>query len=485
MQMTGPEELRDRLAEDDAPAAVILVSDCDLDVALALGLPVEVVSLSEAGFASRGRRLSPDRVFVAALGVLVLSRGAAEGIARLEADWTARFGTDLPERIDLTAAPEGVRREAALGWLAGLMVAQRRETARRMVTQMRGMARLRQEHEAMQAAFARLEAHAWQHRLSERKLSLSLASVLGSPDLILPPGAGVVQRLPGGSVGLSDVAIHIAEQPKPLHGVLSCRLESPDRGAVIAEWTVPAARLQPGWLRLSLVRGLEEDPVGLDLRLGWDGAAALRLATAVAHPDPRFRPVMAGGGDGGRHVLAMEVWHYLPGVRAPASAKGCLPDDAVEADSPLRRVEGRDLLRAINLDTLAQDMGSVHGGDALLVHVLTDRVACAILPEAVAGVRKISIDVLTSNAKGPVVDYAIAVLPAALRPRSPRALPEFPPEFHSGWMRVKPMRAGQVTLILPDLSGEAHDLYLMTRLPPGDARNDYGWSGFSGLVFHV
>lgn len=485
VEMTGSEDLRHRLAEADAPSAAVLVSACDLDAALALDLPVDLVTPSTEGFLLSGRRLPADRVFVAALGLLVLSRTGAAEAMQVEADWSARFGTGLPARLDLTDTAKTGWREAALGWMARLMVSQRKETAQRFVALTRGMVQLRQEHEAMQAAFARLETHAWLHRLSERKLSLSLSPVEGSPDVILPSRTGVVQRLPGGSVGLSDIAIRIADLPQPRQGVLTCCLESPDRGEIVAKWTVPAAQMLSGWLRLSLVRGLEEDPVGLELRLNWDGAASLRLATAMAHPDPRFRPVMADGSEAGRHVLALEVWHYLPGVRAPASAKGWLPDDALEASSPLRRVEGRDLLRAINLDTLAQDMGTVSGGDALLVHVAPDRVTCAILPEAVSGARQISVDVLTSNAKGPVVDYAVAVLPRALRPREPRALPEFPPEYHSGWLRLKPMRAGQVTLVLPDLPGEPHDLYLMTRLPPGDTNISYGWSGFSGLVFHV
>lgn len=483
--MTGAEEIRDHRAEVDAPAAVILVSACDLDAALSLALPVDVVIPAQEGFLHAGRPVPEDRVFVAAVGVLALSRAGAVDMVRLEADWRTRFGTGLPERLDLTETETVARRVAALAWLAGLMVAQRKEAARRIVALTRGMARLRQEHEAMQASFARLEAHAARYRLSERKLSHSLVPVVGSPDLILSSRAGLVQRIPGGSVSLSDVAIRIAHVPQPRQGVLTCRLHSPDLGEVIAEWTVPAAQLQPGWLRLSLVRGLAEDPVGLELRLHWDGAAPLRLATAVAHPDPRFRPQMVEGDEAGRHVLAMEIWHYLPGVRAPASARGFLPDGALEANSPRRRVEGRELLRAINLETLAQDMGAVHGGDALLVHVMPDRVACAILPEVVAGLRQVSVVVLTAHAKGPVVDYAMAVLPRALRPIKPRVLPEFPPEYHSGWVRLRPMRAGQVTLILPDLPGEAHDLYLMTRLPPGDTSNAYGWSGFSGLVLHV
>lgn len=337
----------------------------------------------------------------------------------------------------------------------------------------------------MQAAFARLEAHAFTHRLSERKLALALEPREGSPGLALPAGGEVTQRLPGGSPGLSDVAIRLADATLPRRGVLSCRLESPDLGALIAEWSIPAARLEAGWLRLSLVQGLPDDPVGLCLRLRWEGDAALRLETAMAHPDPRFRPLHRDGRDGGRHVLAMELWHYLPGVRAPGSAKGVLPDGAEEAVSSLRRVEARALLRAINLATLAPDMGPVKGGDALLVHVMPDHVACAILPDLVAGLRQVSVEALTCHPNGPVVDYAIGVLPAALRPKQPGALPEFPEELHSGWVRLRPMRPGRVTLMLRDLPGGAHDLYLMTRLVPRRAGNAFGWSAFSSLVLHV
>ena len=482
--MTEPAQMRDRMQGREAPDAVIVIPGCDKAAAEALGLPVEIAVFDGADFFWRGAMLAADRVHVAAVGVMILSTEGAREVAGLAAVWRSQFGTDLPECIDLSEVAAAAQRGAALDRLCHLVLMERKETARRMVTALRATATLRQEHEAMQAAFARLETHAFLHRLSQRKLSFSVEAVAGSPVLEVPSGGGVVQRVPKGSVGFSDIAVRIAERPSR-KGVLRCRLESPDRGGLVARWTVPAARIEAGWLRLSLVRGLEADPVGLELQLYWEGAEPLRLETAMAHPDPRFRPSRADGGEAGRHVLAMEVWHYLPGARAPGSAKGILPDDAGEVDIPTRRIEVVELLRAINLDTLAQDMHNVHGGNALLVHVMPDRVACAILPEAVSGVRLVSADVMTWSAKGPVVDYAIAVLPTGFRPHQPGVLPEFPEGYHSGWVRMKPMRAGQVTLILPDLPGEGHDLYLMTRLPPGDTSNAWGWSGFSGVVMHV
>lgn len=485
MEMTGHLHLRDLPEGQDARPSFLLVDDVDLAAALALNLPVAFVSPAAEGFVSAGRSVPADRVHLAALGVLVLSPAGAAATGAMAARWLAQFGDALPARIDLSDVAEDAQREAALEGLARLLLVGQRAAADRSAGLMRDVARLRQEHEAMQAAFARLETHAWNHRLSERKLSLALEPRDGSPVLSLPSGGEVVQRIAGASPGLSDVAIRVGGAAPPRQGVLTCRLESPDLGEVIAEWTIPAARIKPGWLRLSLLRGLADDPVGLCMRLRWEGAAALPLETAMPHPDPRFQPVRVDGSDAGRHVLAMEVWHYLPGVLAPGSAKGWLPDGAVEAASPLRRVEGGALLRAINLATMQYDLGPVKGGDALLVHVMPDHLACAILPEAVAGVRQVSVEALTWHPKGPVVDYAIAVLPSAVRPRQLGALPEFPQDYHSGWVRLRPMRAGQVTLILPDLPGEAHDLYLMTRLVPRPEGNAYGWSTFSGLVMHV
>lgn len=483
--MTEPARARDALTADSPLHSLLLVAEADLAAARSLDLPIELVLWSPEGFARDGRTVPADRVFVAALGVLVLSPVGAAAAAALGEAWSARFGTALPETRDLSGLDAGARREAALDWLARGLLAQRQAGARRAVALMRDLAVLRQEHEAMQGHFARLEAHAMEHRLSERKLHQALSPVEGAPPVELAPGQFVLQRLPGGSVGLSDVAVRIAEVPQPRQGVLTCRLESPDLGTVLAEWTLPAARLSSGWLRLSLVAGLVADPVGLTLRLGWTGAVPLRLATAMAHPDPRFRPHRGEDDPLGRHVLAMELWHYLPGVRAPGSATGLLPDGATEMQSLLRRVEARDLMRAVNLDTLVADLPRVEGSDALQVHVMADHVACAILPLPISAIRQVSVDVLTRHPRGPVVDYAIAVLPSAARPSKPRDLPEFPEEAQSGWVRMKPMRAGQVTLILPDLPSAPHDLYLMTRLPPGEKDNAFGWSGYSGLVLHV
>lgn len=466
----------------DVPATpALIVMPCDHVAAAGLDLPVRLLVAKDAGWSDGERSVDAAFVHLCALGVLTLS---AEGGALADQHaqrWQGRFGAGAPPRLD--AGRKGKMPVAAIvTWLCRRLAEDQGRAAQRTSGLMRELALLRQQHEATQAAFRNLESYAYQHHLTQRQLHTTLAPLVGSPDLVLAPGSLLIQRLPGGSAGFSDVSLRVADGPRPRGGTLECWLESPDLGKELARWIVPLDKIVPGWLRFALESALDADPASLVLHLRWTGKTALRLESAMAHPDMRFRPVL----DGVERscVPAIQLWHYLPGTLAPLSAAGILPTGRGNPASGaiIRRIEAQELARAINLDTLKPDVPLFEGADALLVHVLPDRLSCAILAVAQAGARQVSATICTRHRDGPPIEYALAVLPEHLRPRLVREEPEFPASLHSGWVRTRPMRPSQVVLILPEPLESASDIYLMTRLPAGHPGDAYGWSTFSDLT---
>lgn len=459
----------------------MIVMPCDWADAAMLALPVEIVQAGQDGWTDGERPLQADIVHLSAIGVLVLSGEAAALAAQHARVWHASFGEPAPPVLEV-AKKEKARLETILRWICGRLAEDQGRTAHRIVTQARELAVLRQQHEATQSAFRNLETYAYEHNLTQRQLQMTLAPAVESPHLVLAPGSFLDQRLPGKSVGLSDLSLRIADGAKPRSGTLECWLESPDLGQELARWLVPAERLVPGWLRLSLEVALDADPVSLVLHAQWSGSSDVRLETAMRHPDPRFCPVVDGA-EGG-FVPAMQLWHFLPGARAPLSAAGILPTNrgAASPGGNLQRIEKQELARATNLDTLNTDVPLFEGDSVLLVHVLPDRLSCAMLAVAQEGARQVSATICTRHRDGPPVEYALAVLPLHLRPKSPREEPEFPENLHSGWVRTRPMRQSGITLILPEPLDCLSDIYLMTRLPKGQASDAYGWSTFSDLT---
>lgn len=485
-ELTATLEQLDTLEANSPETAVglpaLVVMPEDQPATQALGLPVRlVVALPNGWRDDDGRVVARHQVHLYALGVLVLSKHAQVAADRHADLWKTTFGSNVPPLADFSQS-EGDQRSQVLTWLVERFASMQQRMAQRTVVHARELSVLRQQHETTQAAFQRLESFVFSHRLTERYLQDTLAPVVGSPMLVMKPGSNLTQRVPGSSSGLSDIALRIANGPRPRSGSLHCILHSAEQGEDLAHWEIPAAYLLEGWLRLALEVALDTDPLGLELRLTWNGDAPLRLETAMAHPDPRFRPILNGIEH--THVPALQIWHFIPGTRAPLSAGGILPlgRNSALRERRLRRVEPAALTAAVNLDTLRSDMQRFHDGDALLVHVLPDRMAAAILGVADSGARQISATICTQHRNGPQIEYAIAVLPIRLRPTTPRAEPDFPDSLHSGWIRIRPMRASQATLIIDDPLDEACDVYLMTRLIPGQKSDAYGWSTFSMLT---
>ena len=459
----------------------LIVMPCDHAAAARLDLPVQLLLAGDDGWSDGNHPVQANLVQLCALGVLTLSAAGVVLADRHATFWRDTFGSEVPPRLDL-GAKDKAPLPAVLRWICSRLAEDQGRVALRSVALARELGLLRQQHETTQAAFRNLESFAYQHNLTQRQLQTTLAPLVGSPELVLAPGSVLTQRLPGGSVGFSDVSLRIADGVKLRGGMLEFWLESPDPGKELARWTIPADRIVPGWLRLALDTALDADAASLVLHLRWTGKSALRLEAAMAHPDARFRPVLDGVE--GTFVPAMQLWHYLPGTLAPLSAAGHLPDGRgnLTTGAIIRRIEPQELARAVNLDTLKTDVPLFKGGEALLVHVLPDRLSCAILAVAQAGARQVSATICTRHRDGPPIEYALAVLPEHLRPRSAREEPEFPASLHSGWVRTRPMRSSQVVLILPEPLDCASDIYLMTRLPAGHPGDAFGWSTFSDLT---
>lgn len=399
-----------------------------------------------------------------ALCVLVLTPAARPGASALVQDWAARFAS-TPDVLDLADQPQPARRAEALAGLARLAVVAQGRMLERNRQLMRDLAELRIAHDQTQAAFAALEGFFYQSGGVDRRLYRELSPLRSQPPCLLAPGAMVEQRLPCDSSGLSDIALCLPREGAPASGVLSVSLELAESGAQIAEWRLEAAELRPGWLRLALDRALGPDAQTPQIRLHWQGSDQLRLATSVLHPDARFQPRP------GAALLAMQVWKYIPGTRAPVAAGSHM---AHGADPVGRWLLGRSVMTAAVAQ--AADRGAVEYSElitGLMVRPDPEDITSARLEGALApGVHHVAGGVKTEQHTGPVVEYALAAAPVAARPRSAGSRPDFDPGLRTEWLALPAGRWAELHLFLPAPLTESHDLYLLTRLAPGEPAPD-------------
>lgn len=460
----------------------LIVAVADIAEAEALNLPITViaVSLSEAGpiFETKtGQTPALEQVMLHAVGALALSAQGQDDLSRLAALWQDRLGEPAPALFKPVAAPLAERRLLVLEWVLAQLAAERRVGALRSTRMMRELGLLRRQHDETQAGFRNLEAFIYRSGLKQRSLDVNLSPVTVQRPLVLRSGSHLMQRLPGSSIGLSDIALHFSHEAAPAQGILQVSLSSVENNETLAIWEVPTQSLGRGWLRLALERALGADAVTLVLHLSYQGQGELRLSRSVQHPEPRFwprldgQPVEAG-------MPALQIWHWVAGASAPLDAMSIAP---VGGKDRLRRLVSEALTVAFDMNAPASSLPLQPDTTALLVHVLPDRVAGGVLTDiALPGVHHIRADVRTWHGKGPIVEYGMALLPRSAR-RPSGGMPEIEPRFASDWVRLAPMEDGQVHLILPAPLDDPHDLYLLARLAEGVRSNAYGWSTFANV----
>ncbi len=439
-----------------------------------LDLPVEVISLQEEEgrhFFSNGDAEIPQEK--AHLYTLCHVRTDPQDTP--EKAWMLMFGSAPPRTIDFSSVKPEKRKQKALEAIVSLLKEQRRELSDRNVRLMRELGLLRQEHDRTQFAAQRLESLFYDTVKGERQHDFTLAPVSGHQNLILRDGENLEQRLPGSSVGLSDIALksHHAD----VDGMLVVSLRALEEPGLIALWEVPGSKLDTGWTRLSLDRALGGDQVSLILSMEWRGHAPLGLAASVAHPDDRFLPRL----EGVRHpaVLAMQGWRYIAGNEAPVPVGAVMQSGGMDK---LRRVDFKDLKQALNLKTLTADVPFIAEDSALQVHVLPDEIAAAVLRGvAVTGAKHLYCNIFTRHKNAAPIEYAIALRDRRVRSAYPDQLPDFAKEFHSGWVKLQGGEASQLHIMLENPLEHDCDVYMMTRLPDGEGSTDFGWSCFSDI----
>lgn len=161
------------------------------------------------------------------------------------------------------------------------------------------------------------------------------------------------------------------------------------------------------------------------------------------------------------------MWKYIPGTRVLSEPASHL---AHGAEPPGTWVLGRSVMsRAVPRAAEGWFVGYSDHFAGLMVRPDPQEGSAARLEAALpARVVQVSGGVKTEQAAGPVVEYALGAAPVAARPRSAATEPDFAPGHRTEWLALEPGRWAELHLFLPAPLAEPHDLYLMTRLAPGE-----------------
>lgn len=473
-------------------------------------IPHSVVCGSDARVlsATGGRNIALQEVALTALALVTCSPlGQAEGAAFLRQLEEVRGAAPGIRVIDLSDVAESEIAARLKADLLTVSIEAAAVGAARAVTLMRDTVQLRGLHQSTQAAFSKLERYVLQSGLAQRVRGAELALAVGERGVSLTHDTRIEQRLPGSSVGLSDVAIAISRVPGRSDGVLTVRLRTHEDDAEVAWWSFPTEDLQRGWLRLSLPISLDDDARTVRLSLEWTGAAPLEIGRSGRHPDPRFQA--QGAGDASEYAIALRLWTYVPGCQAPIVTDGRYPGEsrgpmgaasaAAMLPEPLRAGSGlvtaeqncwelsSDIFgRAENLNPGSRDFKYLVEQAALQVHALPNGVAAGLLRDTIpAGVRSLRVKVTTLAPEGPPIDYAIAVGPAPKRSILGKRPVPHPDAINSDWHRFEATEKGEVALFLEEPLLEVSSLYLMTRLSRDDGNAAWAWSTFSTIQLSV
>jgi len=464
-----------------APLALIVPAD-DMSAALKLGLPTALLSGStEAGrlvLTEAGAMLVPSAQTTRVAGCLALTSDTLPSARTIIEAWTETTGLGLP-LIDMSEEIPSARAVAVLRETARLYGERMRKLALQNAELMEMLALLRVEHEDQGIALRKTRNFLLKTVESRRWLAQAHGPLSrDTPSQFrLAPRVTLIQRLAAGSAGLSDLGVFLPDQHWPQTGVLRVRLHLVESDMVKASWDIPAAKLAPGWLRLTLLDALEDDDQTLRLELSWEGTEALLLGAGLHHPDPVLCADLAG--ERQSQLLAHRIWKYIPGARAPLPADGHWT--ASSGVAPVS-IDPEHLSQALPVDPDGSRVQYFPNLEALQVHPQPEGLSAARLAGVVApGLREITATIGGRDERVPAVEYALAVAPHHPLREIGDLVADCARRGHmSDWVCLSGDREGDLRLILPEPLKQVCDLFLVTRLAPR-AAPAFGWATFRNI----
>jgi len=469
------------IEEDLNNKLLLIIAACDLEAAQELNLPVNLLLTHPATqLTLDGTEVPIEAMTARVIGAMAFSKAGQSALQTLVDDWSDKTGAQPPKLIDLSKDHKPQERLCtALRYIAQLyrfnidkFVTHNANLLRQMTSLRIAQEETLSELEAIEQFLLKsVETRRWQVQghgpiLEDKTARFKLSS-----------NTKLRQLLSASSMGVSDVSFMLINQEIPTQGNLTATLYLVETNKTIAQWVLPAADLTAGWQRLSLIRALGQDEQSLYLSLEWQGDTPLWVAASVHHPDTDY--CAKTGEDTYDRILAHQVWKYLPGSFAP------VPENAHWIGGPIPErfyIEPIRLANAVSADPNTDCLQYFKNLEALQVHPVNGSITAGRIARGVpASTAQIRATVEGRSEHGPKIEYALATAP--LHPVRELGDLVMDCERHgriSDWLPLTKDVQGQLTLHLRTPSKQVSDLYLLTRLAPGE-KQDRGWATFRNI----
>lgn len=411
------------------------------------------------------------------LALLATSPAGKKELEILREVWAGGSEGFLPSPIMIDLAGDAdTAALAAYGILFDAVVGMATSSSARLLVLQRQFTSFRIAHDQLQNAFDTVENFLARSNLP----STWLAFACDPTETSTGPQTGedafrLRQALPVPSQGLAAIELHATIVDPGADGSLSVSIETCEDGRILGEWAIPYDAVPEGWMFLDLPEIDIAPRQSVRLNASWKTQRGTppRLSLTQLQPLPESRVRIIGGSGDSDRSLALRLHIGLPGSRRVAHPFHI----GIKRQSPVGRLGQRlapsvlrrcaEVTPAANGEPLVSFVEEI---EAIKVRPVNGGITVAKLPGALPPeARRLSATIKTEDPAGPLVEYALL----ALDPGDPHepilndGLAEGQRGGFSGWQPIHPDFATQIHLSMAGPAAKPLDLYLATRLAPG------------------
>lgn len=368
----------------------------------------------------------------------------------------------------------------AFEWVIGIVLKKAEADRVAAAGARRSASILRQELDSQRRAFEDLADAASSGLIPIRTLVLDWGSsyeTLGTRDALSGTGRGsIVQPLPISPRAISAIDLHVMNIGSCSGRDTSISLELRDLTGRILSESLPTdiAEIFPGWIRFPFSNSADCMHQAALLFVHLDGGRAIEFSLSFPQSVGEYRPVATDGAVLAESGLALKVWRGYVGA-TPRGFIGKKDGKSVRLKYP-SQFQRAELYHNYGERMNFKAVDFWKKKDAFLVHPPKSGMMIAIVRSIpLSGVVAITLLVNNNHRKGPVISFAIGIVPKGEAPDSGKDL--------GRWLSLPPLEWGEVhTSFSEPLNGE-FDLVLASMVASGEG-NEKAWALFRGFVFH-